>query len=100
MQILMTMEPTGLCNAEGKVCRRTDPRAPSRFANLLLPLLDQNLKRYYDKCPENYQKYRDNTSILWPFVGYGYVPKFLKRTFFLDFEKYEYTNTASTNKDE
>mmetsp|Transcript_13160 Transcript_13160/g.30251 ORF Transcript_13160/g.30251 Transcript_13160/m.30251 type:complete len:387 (+) Transcript_13160:109-1269(+) len=79
MQILMTMEPTGLCNAEGK-----------------------NLKRYYDKCPERYQKYRDNTSILWPFVGYGYVPMFLKRTFFLDFEKYEYKDAATTNnnKDE
>ena len=67
MQILMTMEPTGLCNAEGK-----------------------NLKRYYDKCPDSYSKYRENTSILIPMIGYKYVPMFLKRTIFFDFEKYEY----------
>mmetsp|Transcript_12543 Transcript_12543/g.19322 ORF Transcript_12543/g.19322 Transcript_12543/m.19322 type:complete len:318 (+) Transcript_12543:180-1133(+) len=67
MQILLTMEPTGLCNAEGK-----------------------NLKRYYDKCPERYSKYRENTSILIPMIGYKYVPMFLKRTIFFDFEKYEY----------
>jgi len=67
MQILLTMEPTGLCNAEGK-----------------------NLKRYYDKCPERYSKYRENTSILIPIICYKYVPMFLKRTIFFDFEKYEY----------
>ena len=67
MQILMTMKPTGLCNAEGK-----------------------NLKRYYDKCPDSYSKYRESTSILIPMIGYKYVPMFLKRTIFFDFEKYEY----------
>jgi hypothetical protein len=67
MQILLNMQPTGISNAEGK-----------------------NLKRYYDKCPERYTKYRDNTSILIPFIGYGYIPKFLKRTIFFDFERYEY----------
>merc|ERR1719221_2207741 len=72
MQILMTMEPTGLCNAEGK-----------------------NLKRYYDRCPERYQKYRDSTSILLPFIGYSHVPTFLKRTLFCDFLKYEYTPSAT-----
>ena len=62
------MQPTGICNAEGK-----------------------SLKRYYDKCPERYSAYRENTSILIPFVGYGHVPKFLKRTLFFDFVRYEHT---------
>jgi steroid 5-alpha reductase family enzyme len=74
MQILLTMEPTGLCNAEGK-----------------------NLKRYYDKCPERYTKYRESTSILIPMIGYKYVPLFLKRTVFFDFEKYEYKPKPETS---
>eukprot|EP01082_Thalassiosira_pseudonana_P011010 g10236.t1 g10236 contig4:1492988-1493954(-) len=83
MQILLNMEPTGLCNAEGK-----------------------NLKRYYDKCPERYAMYRENTSILIPMIGYGKVPMFLKRTVFFDFAKYEYRpdspdgGDASSNKEE
>jgi steroid 5-alpha reductase family enzyme len=71
MQILLNMGPTGISNAEGK-----------------------NLKRYYDKCPERYAAYRDKTSILIPFVGYGFVPKFLKRTIFFDFERYEYRSPS------
>lgn len=71
MQILLNMQPTGISNAEGR-----------------------NLKRYYEKCPERYTKYRDNTSILIPFIGYGYIPKFLKRTIFFDFERYEYKAPA------
>lgn len=67
MHILLNMQPTGISNAEGK-----------------------NLKRYYDKCPGRYAKYRENTSILIPFIGYGRIPEFLKRTLFLDFERYEY----------
>jgi len=67
MQILLNMAPTGVCNAEGK-----------------------SLKRYYDKVPELYAKYRENTSILIPFVGYRFVPQFLKRSVFFDFERYEY----------
>ncbi|KAL7529397.1 hypothetical protein ACHAXR_006409 [Thalassiosira sp. AJA248-18] len=77
MQILLTMQPTGICNAEGK-----------------------NLKRYYDKCPERYAKYRDNTSILIPFVGYNFVPQFLKRTIFFDFEKYEYKPRSSDSAED
>ena len=81
MQILLNMEPTGLCNAEGK-----------------------NLKRYYDNCPERYAKYRENTSMLIPFIGYGLIPQFLKRTIFFDFEKYEYkpqgSGDGSTKKEE
>lgn len=69
MHILLNMKPTGLCNAEGK-----------------------NLKRYYNECPERYSAYRASTSILFPMVGYRYVPVFLKRTIFFDFEKYEYTS--------
>jgi len=72
MQILLTMQPTGICNAEGK-----------------------SLKRYYDKCPERYAAYRENTSILIPFIAYGDVPKFLKRTLFFDFERYEYKPLSS-----
>ena len=67
VQILLNLPATGICNAEGK-----------------------NLKRYYDKGAERYAKSRENTSVLIPFVGYGYIPLFLKRTIFFDFEKYEY----------
>jgi hypothetical protein len=74
------MEPTGLCNANS----------------------EKSLKRYYDKCPERYSAYRENTSILIPMIGYKYVPMFLKRTIFLDFQKYEYKPTIddSGNKEE
>lgn len=71
MHILLNMEPTGLCNAEGK-----------------------SLKRYYDECPERYAEYRESTSILIPMFGYKYVPMFLKRTILFDFQKYEYKPIA------
>jgi hypothetical protein len=67
------MKPTGLCNAEG-----------------------ENLQRYYEKCPEHYGAYRQNTSILIPMIGYRRVPMFLKRTIFFDFEKYEYKPTEES----
>eukprot|EP00563_Minutocellus_polymorphus_P008381 CAMPEP_0181027090 /NCGR_PEP_ID=MMETSP1070-20121207/3984_1 /TAXON_ID=265543 /ORGANISM="Minutocellus polymorphus, Strain NH13" /LENGTH=308 /DNA_ID=CAMNT_0023104319 /DNA_START=206 /DNA_END=1132 /DNA_ORIENTATION=- len=67
MHILLNTGGTGVMSANGK-----------------------NLKRYYDACPEEYARYRENTSILIPFVGYQHVPKFLKRTIFLDLERYEY----------
>ena len=67
MQILLRTDATGVANANGK-----------------------NLKRYYDKCPTEYAAYRESTSILIPMVGYKYVPMFLKRTLFMDFERYEY----------
>ena len=67
MQILLRTEATGVANANGK-----------------------NLKRYYDKCPVEYAAYRESTSILVPMVGYKYVPMVLKRTLFLDLERYEY----------
>ena len=54
MQILLTMQPTGICNVEGK-----------------------SLKLNYGKCPESYADC-ENTSILIPFIAYGDVPKFLK----------------------
>jgi len=73
MQILLNMAPTGVANAEGK-----------------------NLKRYYEKCAERYAKYRENTSILIPFIGYAHVPQFLKRTIFFDFEKYEYKPSSGS----
>jgi len=67
MHILLNLPPTGVWNAEG-----------------------ENLKRYYEKCPAEYVRYRESTSVLFPMVGYRYVPLFLKRTLFLDFERYEY----------
>ncbi|CAE7293501.1 unnamed protein product, partial [Symbiodinium natans] len=67
MHILLNLAPTGISNAEGK-----------------------NLKRYYEKYPEEYTEYRQNTSILIPMVGYRYIPLSLKRTIFFDFERYEY----------
>ncbi|KAL3907025.1 MAG: hypothetical protein SGPRY_010326 [Prymnesium sp.] len=67
MHILMNIPSTGLTRANGK-----------------------HLKRYYDRCPKAYANYRASTSILLPMVGYKHVPIFLKRTLFLDFERYEY----------
>lgn len=75
MHILLNLPPTGVTNAEGK-----------------------NLKRYYEKYRETYQEYRNTTSVLIPMVGYGYMPIFLKRTLFFDFKRYEYTETAETDK--
>jgi hypothetical protein len=61
----------------------------------------KNLKRYYDNYPTEYAEYRVNTSILIPMIGYRYVPLFLKRTVFLDLERYEYIPTdADKDKDE
>jgi len=68
--ILLFTPATGVYNANGK-----------------------NLKRYYDACPEEYTKYRKETSILVPLPCglYKYVPMILKRTVLLDFKMYEYT---------
>jgi len=66
-QLLLNQPGTGLVDAEGK-----------------------GLKRYYDKCPTEYEEYRKSTSILMPMIGYKYVPLWLKRSIFLDFERYEY----------
>jgi len=67
MQILLFTGGTGVANANG-----------------------DGLKRYYDKCPEEYSEYRKSTSILIPMIGYRYVPIFIKRTIFLDLKRYEY----------
>jgi len=67
MQILLFTSGTGVANANGA-----------------------GLKRYYDKCPEEYSEYRKSTSILIPMIGYRYVPIFIKRTIFLDLKRYEY----------
>lgn len=67
MKILLFTSGTGVDNANG-----------------------ERLKRYYDKCPDEYTEYRKTTSILVPMVGYRYVPLFLKRTVFLDLKRYEY----------
>ena len=74
MQILLNTDATGVANANGK-----------------------NLKRYYDKCPDEYASYRESTSILIPMIGYKYVPMSLKRTVFLDFERYEYRPSSEKN---
>ena len=50
----------------------------------------KNLARYYDAWPAEYSRYRASTSILLPMVGYAHVPLTLKRTLFLDLERYEY----------
>lgn len=69
MHILLNVPATGIAQANGR-----------------------NLKRYYDRWPESYAQYRASTSILIPMVGYQYIPMFLKRTLFLDFERFEYTH--------
>jgi len=68
MQILLNTGGTGVMQANGT----------------------RSLKRYYDRCPEEYKAYRESTSILIPFIGYKSVPMFLKRTIFFDFKRYEY----------
>lgn len=74
MNILLNTGGTGVMNANGK-----------------------NLKRYYDRYPEEYAKYRNETSILIPMIGYKYVPLALKRTIFFDFACYEYKQTEVDN---
>merc|ERR1712127_116265 len=76
VQILLFTGGTGVANANG-----------------------QSLKRYYDKCPEEYAEYRESTSILIPMIGYKYVPKFLKRTVFLDLKRYEYEPEEAENQE-
>ncbi len=78
MQILLNTSGTGVANANGK-----------------------NLKRYYDKCPDEYAEYRKKTSILipLPFGIYEHVPMFLKRTLFFEFAKYEYNLDGADDKD-
>lgn len=48
----------------------------------------KNLRKFYERCPEAYARYRASTSILIPMVGYRHVPLWLKRTLFLDLERY------------
>jgi hypothetical protein len=76
MQVLLNTSGTGVPNANGA-----------------------NLKRYYDARPEEYAEYRKNTSILIPFIGYKYVPMFLKRTLFLDLKRFEYPGTKGTKSE-
>jgi hypothetical protein len=55
----------------------------------------KGLKRYYQSPhADAYKRYRTSTSILLPFVGYSHVPLWLKRTVFLDLERYEYRPSA------
>lgn len=67
--ILLYAGGTGLTNAEGN-----------------------GLKRYYENeaLADDYKSYRENTSILVPMVGYGYIPKIMKRVLLLEWERYEY----------
>ena len=70
MHVLLNIPATGVTQANGK-----------------------NLRRYYEAdkgVREAYARYRTSTSILLPMVGYERVPMALKRTLFLDFERYEY----------
>jgi len=71
MHVLLNIPATGVMNANGK-----------------------NLRRYYDRFPETYARYRARTSLLLPMVGYQYVPTALKRTLFLDLARYEYRPRA------
>ena len=51
----------------------------------------KGLKRYYESPhKEAYCAYRASTSILVPMVGYRHVRLWLKRSLFLDLERYEY----------
>ena len=69
MHILLNVTATGVWNAEGK-----------------------NLKRYYESPQhgEAYRQYREQTSIVIPMVGYAAIPLWIKRTFLLEWERYEY----------
>ncbi len=75
-QILLNTPATGVAQANGK-----------------------GLKRYYESADaEAYQKYRASTSILCPFVGYKFLPTWMKRTICLDFKRYEYCPRAKLSK--
>lgn len=68
MIILLSLQGTGIWNAEGK-----------------------NLKRYYEsKFREEYIMYRKTTSPLIPMIGYGSIPLIVKRWCFFEWERYEY----------
>eukprot|EP00802_Teleaulax_amphioxeia_P015916 Tamp_16017.p1 GENE.Tamp_16017~~Tamp_16017.p1 ORF type:complete len:299 (-),score=37.06 Tamp_16017:565-1461(-) len=72
LKILLDTPETGVAQANGK-----------------------GLKRYYQSPhADAYKRYRTSTSILLPFVGYSHVPLWLKRTVFLDLERYEYRPSA------
>jgi len=72
MHVLLNIPATGVAQANGK-----------------------SLKRYYERFPESYARYRANTSILLPMVGYRFVPMALKRTLFFDLARYEYRPRSS-----
>eukprot|EP00946_MAST-07B_sp_MAST-7B-sp1_P003543 g3543.t1 len=73
-QILLNTPATGVAQANGK-----------------------GLKRYYESPhKEAYCAYRASTSILVPMVGYRHVPLWLKRSLFLDLERYEYRPRRKT----
>ncbi|CAJ1947133.1 unnamed protein product [Cylindrotheca closterium] len=77
--ILLFAGGTGLTNAEGK-----------------------GLKRYYDNeaIAEDYKSYRENTSILIPMVGYGYIPQIVKRVLLFEWERYQYKPEMSQSSEE
>jgi len=54
-----------------------------------LPLAEgQNLARYMKHA--GYAEYRDGTSIMVPLPGYRYLPGFIKRTLFCEWDMYQY----------
>jgi len=68
MHILLNVNGTGIWNAEGK-----------------------NLKRYYDsEYRQEYKTYRQQTSPLFPLIGYGSIPLPIKRVLLFEWERYEY----------
>lgn len=68
MIILLSLQGTGIWNAEGK-----------------------NLKRYYEsEFRVEYKLYRETTSPLIPLIGYGSIPLIVKRWCLFEWERYEY----------
>jgi steroid 5-alpha reductase family enzyme len=77
--ILLYAGGTGLTNAEGK-----------------------GLRRYYENesLADDYKSYRENTSILVPMVGYGSIPKGVKRTLLFEWDRYQYKPKSSESSSE
>jgi len=68
MYILLIIEGTGISHAEGG-----------------------GLKRYYESdFASHYDEYRRKTSPLIPWVGYEYLPSFVQKFFFFEWDRYKY----------
>lgn len=60
----------------------------------------KSVRRYYLACPEEYQRYRDETSPLIPMVFYHKVPFYLKQALFFEWPRYNQYRLSFEDKKE